>query len=72
VVPGVHQPQQTSSRIGKLNNYTPALRKHRGSISLDSDLDSIEEEADSSKRKSGFSQIDSQLEGNQKKSGSSG
>jgi hypothetical protein len=32
-----------------LNNYNPSLKKHRGSISIGSDLDSIQEEQSSSK-----------------------
>jgi hypothetical protein len=32
-----------------LNNYNPSLKKHRGSISIGSDLDSIQEEPSSKK-----------------------
>jgi hypothetical protein len=35
--------QEGRQKLGRLNRYTPNL-KHRGSVSLASDLDSIEEE----------------------------
>lgn len=35
--------QERRQKLGRLNRYTPNL-KHRGSVSLASDLDSIEEE----------------------------
>ena len=47
VVPGVTEKSNTSNRISRLNNYTRNMKRHRGSISLSSNLDSIEEEVDS-------------------------
>jgi hypothetical protein len=52
VVPGVNQEaRRGTQRISRLNNYNPALKKHRGSISIGSDLDSIEEEKSSKRGK---------------------
>lgn len=44
VVPGVLEKSNNSNRISRLNNYTANMKKHRGSISISSKLDSIEEE----------------------------
>lgn len=46
VVPGVKDRVKNQGRISRLNNYTPRLKRHKGSISLSSDLDSIEEESE--------------------------
>lgn len=32
-------------KMGRLNSYVPGLKQHRGSVQLDSDLESIEEES---------------------------
>lgn len=44
VVPGVLEKSNTRNRISRLNSYTPSMKKHRGSVSISSKLDSIEEE----------------------------
>lgn len=45
VVPSVQsEARKSTQRISRLNNYNPKLKKHRGSISIGSELDSIEEE----------------------------
>lgn len=50
VVPNASDSQSSKGRIGRLNNYNSKMKKHRGSLCLGSDLGSIEEEAESSKR----------------------
>lgn len=35
---------QPRAHLSRLNRYDPTLKQHRGSISLESDLDMIEEE----------------------------
>ena len=46
VVPGTTGTVTKNFSIGRLNNYDPLMKMLRGPVSLDSDLESIEENSD--------------------------
>ena len=59
VVPGTHGAIRNFP-IGRLNNYDPKMKMHRGPVSLDSDLESIDEALSSDKEET-FSDKNKQL-----------